>query len=226
MADNSLPLDAAKRLLELKKKLLAGSRSSEKLETVSEPAKTAAVETAVASSASAAPAAPVKKQPLTMKSLMSSRRSSRRESEDGIQKQLPEPEIVPAGQPTAFVSRLKEAPAHRNADGSKPKVISLTKTFVTTTQEREARQAEEEIAAEKKQVKRPKFAATLVRPVTQVKIFQRSDGLDVFVKEHKDWLQGVIDSISGPTNESLVIRHDRSDTALFFNQHSQFIKSI
>ena len=225
MADNSLPLDAAKRLLELKKKLLAGSRSSEKLETVSEPAKTAAVETAVASSASAAPAAPVKKQPLTMKSLMSSRRSSRRESEEGIQKQPPEPEIVPAGQPTAFVSRLKEAPAHRNADGSKPKVISLTKTFVTTTQEREARQAEEEIAAEKKQVKRPKFA-TLVRPVTQVKIFQRSDGLDVFVREHKDWLQAVIDSISGLTNESLVIRHDRSDTALFINQHRQFIKSI
>jgi hypothetical protein len=225
MADNSLPLDAAKRLLELKKKLLAGSRSSEKLETVSEPAKTAAVETAVASSASAAPAAPVKKQPLTMKSLMSSRRSSRRESEEGLQKQPPEPEITPVGQPPAFVSRLKEAPAHRNADGSKPKVISLTKTFVTTTQEREARQAEEEIAAEKKQMKRPKFA-TLVRPETQVKIFQRSDGLDVFVKEHKDWLQGVIDSISGLTNESLVIRHDRSDTALFFNQHRQFIKSI
>lgn len=224
MADNSLPQDAAKRLLELKKKLLAGSKSSEKVVSEITPVSGSAATSTVPASSDVAPpsSAPVKKQPLTMKSLMSSRRSSRRGSEEGTQKQ-PEPEIVPVVPPTTFVSRLKEAPAHRSADGSKPKVISLTKTFVTTTQEREARQAEAEEQEEEK-VKRPRIEA-VVQQQPQLVIFPRTDGIDKFAQNHRIWLRSVLVG-SDRTDYLQLTRFDRCDPVAFINHHRQFLKSI
>jgi len=242
MADNpsTLPQDAAKRLMELKKKILAGSSSKPKTD-VAEPEKP-----------KQAPPQPnpttepvsTKKQPLTMKSLMSSRRSSRRGSEEGTEVNkatVPQGAIAapvapvqasPTTQPSPapFVSRLKEAPAHRAADGaaSKPKVISLTKTWVTTTQEREARQAAAESAAavqDEKIVKKPKIVKAIVKKVEpDVVIAIPRDNREIFLREHRQWVNRMVQKL-GPLTTQTYVRADRSDPHAFISHHRQFIKS-
>lgn len=105
----NLQSDATRRLLELKKKILsnAGGTTS----TVSSP-------THEASAPLPAPVPrPLTKEPLTIRSLVSSNDSSNKRKLGGT---------VP------LVSRLKEAPAAASGSGSliRSKVVSLTKTSV------------------------------------------------------------------------------------------------
>ena len=235
MADNpssSLPQDAAMRLMELKKKILAGSSSKPKTPSPEE-SKAPATNTVPAEISSS-----TRKQPLTMKSLMSSRRSSRRGSEEGIQiapsTTQPPVQSSPATQPspTPFVSRLKEAPAHRTADAaaSKPKVISLTKTWVTTTQEREARQAAADAAVsqdEKVIVKRPRIVKAIVKkeqPVLATTIPR--DDVKSFLRKHHEWVKRMVQELGlDETWAQNFVPQDRSDLKAFINHHRQFIKS-
>ncbi len=230
MADqqpSSLPQDAAKRLLELKKKILAGSGKSKP---------SGDVENSVPSSQPSVPVEPEakvtsKKQPLTMKSLMSSRRSSRRGSEEGtVTSSAPvqsSPATQPAPSPTPFVSRLKEAPAHRTADaaGSKPKVISLTKTWVTTTQEREAKQAAADEAAVQQEriVKRPKIVKVKVeqQPVLMI----ARDNNEKFIQGHCQWVRQIVSELGLEQVVPPPVLADRSNLEAFIGHHRNFIKS-
>ena len=236
MADeqsSSLPQDAAKRLLELKKKILAGSGKSKPSGDVGDESKISVP--SPQPSVAVEPEAKVtsKKQPLTMKSLMSSRRSSRRGSEEGtVASSAPapvqsSPATQPAPSPTPFVSRLKEAPAHRTADaaGSKPKVISLTKTWVTTTQEREAKQAAADEAAVQQEriVKRPKIVKVKVeqQPVLMIP----RDNKEKFIQGHCQWVRQIASELGLEQVVPPPVLADRSNLEAFISHHRNFIKS-
>lgn len=118
---SSVTSDAARRLLELKKKILSGglARSpASALSPLPAPAPRPLTKTASPLAASVplishAEKPKEKKAPLTLKSLMSNR-LKKKDSEEGVSK--------------PFVSRLKEAPAHRaKVEQVETKVIRLTK---------------------------------------------------------------------------------------------------
>jgi hypothetical protein len=136
--------------------------------------------------------------------------------------------LVPTQQ---VVSRLKEAPAHRAAlakeDAVKPKVISLTKTWVTTTQEREAREASEEEQNVKKRTKVEQQPIEVQKLIVDRTVFSR-DNHETFFKQHMDWIKKIKERLGeGETLiSSIPSPFDRSNTVEFIRSHRKFIKNI
>ena len=246
----SLPSDAARRLLELKKKIMGGSKSH-----ASSPAATPPpVESPPVPRPLTKTASPLaSKPPLTLKSLMGNRL---KKSLDGqtlvpqqtsVQSNSTPQHHAPANQQTlpesaqppvrAFVSRLKEAPAHRVTQPAEeavvPKLIRLTRANETVAEPPVVPVAPvkdvapraapvEDVAPRPKLVRLTKTNAELaiakkLDPSVIAKF--ESSGPERFINEKKEWLN----------EQNFPHKHFQSSEEpvdTFIQRHLDFLKSF